>query len=300
MGLALLPAQVEAQERPGRMMLEAGFVGGTGDACLERYVGIKGRVTGPVSLYGMVAILRLGESSAARNRAAFPCTSTLMSDVHLWIGNGRVENRPQVSASGPKIGKPPARMASGSLPTRIQTGFRAPGAAPGLAHIPPLRALSGAQIVQSINRGESPPTRAAMGPSARGGQAGIPLVASPAHGEDRGNVSTPSPEGVGADIPGRHAKGRTPRQHGCILAGPIRLRPLQEEHVPFPGALEDYRSAMRDALKDVSGLAGHLNPRTLDARIVVWIARDFTEPHLSAIQGSTATLTRSSRSSPSG
>ena len=30
LGLALLPGQVEAQERPGRMMLEAGLVGWPG------------------------------------------------------------------------------------------------------------------------------------------------------------------------------------------------------------------------------------------------------------------------------
>ena len=59
-GLALLPPQVEAQERPGRMMmLEAGFVGGSGDACPGRYVGIRGRIAGPVSLYGMVETYRL-------------------------------------------------------------------------------------------------------------------------------------------------------------------------------------------------------------------------------------------------
>jgi len=36
LGLALLPAQAGAQERPGRMMLEAGLVGGSGDACPGR------------------------------------------------------------------------------------------------------------------------------------------------------------------------------------------------------------------------------------------------------------------------
>ena len=49
MGLALPPAQVEAQEKAGRMMLEAGFVGGSGDACQGRYVGFKGRIDGPMS-----------------------------------------------------------------------------------------------------------------------------------------------------------------------------------------------------------------------------------------------------------
>ena len=49
LGLALLPAQVEGQEKPGRTTLEAGLVGGSDDACSGRYVGIKGRVAGPVS-----------------------------------------------------------------------------------------------------------------------------------------------------------------------------------------------------------------------------------------------------------
>jgi len=99
---------------------------------------------------------------------------------------------------------------------------------------------------------------------------GIPLVTSPAHGEDRENVATPSPERIGADMPGCHAKGRISRQHGCVvLAGRIRLRPLEEEDVPLPGALEDYRSAMRDALEDVPGLAGHFNPRLLHSIRVV-------------------------------
>ena len=40
--LAVLPAQAEAQEEVGRMMLEAGLVVGSGDGCSARYVGIKG------------------------------------------------------------------------------------------------------------------------------------------------------------------------------------------------------------------------------------------------------------------
>ena len=67
LGLALLPAQVEAQERTGRMMLEAGLVGGSG-ACLGRYVGIKGRLAGPVSLYGMVETYRCADVAGSANR----------------------------------------------------------------------------------------------------------------------------------------------------------------------------------------------------------------------------------------
>ncbi|MCZ0935356.1 MAG: hypothetical protein OXJ54_09265 [Gemmatimonadetes bacterium] len=68
LGLALLPAQVEAQEKPGRMMLEAGLVGGSGDACPGRYVGIKGRLAGPVSLYGMVETYRCADFAGSANR----------------------------------------------------------------------------------------------------------------------------------------------------------------------------------------------------------------------------------------
>ena len=68
LGLALLPAQAEAQEKAGRTMLEAGLVGGSGDACPGRYVGIKGRVAGPVSLYGMVETYRCADFAGSANR----------------------------------------------------------------------------------------------------------------------------------------------------------------------------------------------------------------------------------------
>ena len=60
--LAVLPSQVQAQEAPdgqeatGRFMLEAGIV--ADNLCPGRYVGINGRVAGPVSLYGMVETYR--------------------------------------------------------------------------------------------------------------------------------------------------------------------------------------------------------------------------------------------------
>ena len=46
LGLALLPAHVGAQDKAGRIMLEAGLGGGCGEACPGHYVGIKGRVAG--------------------------------------------------------------------------------------------------------------------------------------------------------------------------------------------------------------------------------------------------------------
>lgn len=68
LGLALLPVQVEAQEKAGRMMLEAGVGGGSGDACPGRYVGIKGRVAGPVSLCGMIETYRCADFAGSANR----------------------------------------------------------------------------------------------------------------------------------------------------------------------------------------------------------------------------------------
>ena len=54
--LAVLPSQVQGQEATGRFMLEAGIVGD--NQCPGQYVGINGRVAGPVSLYGMVETYR--------------------------------------------------------------------------------------------------------------------------------------------------------------------------------------------------------------------------------------------------
>jgi len=69
LALALLPAQIDAQEKPrGRTMLEAGLVGGSADACPGRYVGIKGRLAGPVSLYGMVETYRCAGFAGSANR----------------------------------------------------------------------------------------------------------------------------------------------------------------------------------------------------------------------------------------
>ena len=56
--LLALPAQAQAQETPGRMMLEAGITGGNSIACPGHYIGIEGQVVGPVSAYGMVEAYR--------------------------------------------------------------------------------------------------------------------------------------------------------------------------------------------------------------------------------------------------
>ncbi|MCY3548293.1 MAG: hypothetical protein OXH49_15575 [Gemmatimonadetes bacterium] len=66
--LAALPSQAQAQDTPGRMMLEAGIVGGNSIACPARYVGINGRVAGPVSVYGMVENYRCVNLAGTANR----------------------------------------------------------------------------------------------------------------------------------------------------------------------------------------------------------------------------------------
>ena len=70
----MLPSQVQAQEAPDhqetpdRFVLEAGIVGGNSVACPGRYVGINGRVVGPVSLYGMVETYRCADRAGSANR----------------------------------------------------------------------------------------------------------------------------------------------------------------------------------------------------------------------------------------
>lgn len=66
--LALAVSQVQAQDMPGRIMLEAGITGGKSPACPGHYVGIKGQVAGPVSLYGMVENFRCIDFAGSANR----------------------------------------------------------------------------------------------------------------------------------------------------------------------------------------------------------------------------------------
>lgn len=66
--LVMLPLQVQAQDSPGRVMLEGGIVGGKSPACPGHYVGINGRVAGPVSLYGMVETYRCIDLAGSANR----------------------------------------------------------------------------------------------------------------------------------------------------------------------------------------------------------------------------------------
>ena len=66
--LAALPAQAQAQDAPGRLMLEAGIVGGNSVACPAHYVGINGRLAGPVSVYGMVENYRCVDLAGTANR----------------------------------------------------------------------------------------------------------------------------------------------------------------------------------------------------------------------------------------
>ena len=80
--LAALPSQVQAQETPGRMMLEAGIVGGNSAACPGHYVGISGRVAGPVSLYGMVETYRCADLAGSANRVG---TSVLLGRSRWFV-----------------------------------------------------------------------------------------------------------------------------------------------------------------------------------------------------------------------
>ena len=66
--LALLPSQAQAQEAPNRFVLEAGIVGGNSVACPGHYVGINGRIAGPLSLYGMVENYRCAGFAGSANR----------------------------------------------------------------------------------------------------------------------------------------------------------------------------------------------------------------------------------------
>ena len=66
--LLVLPAQAQAQEGPGRTMLEGGIVGGNSITCPGHYLGIEGRVAGPASVYGMVETYRCVEVPETSSR----------------------------------------------------------------------------------------------------------------------------------------------------------------------------------------------------------------------------------------
>ena len=65
----LLAMPVQAQETQGRLMLEAGLDGGNSVACPGQYVGIEGRVAGPVSAYVNVDNYRCSEFTGQSSRA---------------------------------------------------------------------------------------------------------------------------------------------------------------------------------------------------------------------------------------
>ena len=65
---AAVTVQVHAQALPNRMILEAGLVGGNKIACPGQFVGVSGRVAGPLSLYGMVENFRCDDFVGAANR----------------------------------------------------------------------------------------------------------------------------------------------------------------------------------------------------------------------------------------
>jgi len=57
-----------AAERADRLIFEAGLVGGNSVACPGEYVGIEGKVAGPVSVYGMVETYRCADFAGSANR----------------------------------------------------------------------------------------------------------------------------------------------------------------------------------------------------------------------------------------
>ena len=79
--VALLPLGLHAAENTDRLMLEAGIVGGNSAACPGHYVGINGRVGGPVSVYGMVENYRCTDFAGSANRLG---VSILLGRYH-WL-----------------------------------------------------------------------------------------------------------------------------------------------------------------------------------------------------------------------
>ena len=90
--VAVLPSQVQAQvaparqEAPGRFMLEAGIAGDS-RGCPGHYVGIDARLSGPVSLDGMVENYRCGERTEVTR---LDDGGTVAAIYPRWVGT---ENR---------------------------------------------------------------------------------------------------------------------------------------------------------------------------------------------------------------
>lgn len=86
--LILAASQVQAQESPNRMMLEAGITGGKSPACPGHYVGIQGQIAGPVSLYGMVENFRCIDFAGSANRFG----------TSIRLGRSNLQVRPALRA----------------------------------------------------------------------------------------------------------------------------------------------------------------------------------------------------------
>ena len=79
---------VQAQEAQGRLMLEAGIDGGNDIACPGHYVGVKGRVAGPVSVYASVDNFRCVDVAGTTSRGG----------LSIRIGRGEWLLRPAARA----------------------------------------------------------------------------------------------------------------------------------------------------------------------------------------------------------
>ena len=80
--LVVIAPEAGAQEAPGRVMLEAGIVGGNSVACPGHYVATSGRIGGAVSLYGMVENYRCVDLAGSANRLG---ASLLLGRVRWFL-----------------------------------------------------------------------------------------------------------------------------------------------------------------------------------------------------------------------
>lgn len=111
---AILPWQLEGQELPGRFLLEGGISGGNSVACPGHYVGLNGRIAGPVSLYGMVENYRCADLTGSANRTG----ASVLLGRYEWLV------RPEVRAGMEYDGGTVSPTAGASLTVGRRYGAR--------------------------------------------------------------------------------------------------------------------------------------------------------------------------------